>query len=115
MRIIATAMETSLPIQIGLHTLPEAGSENHYRILNQWLEDCDENHSGCQPDHPMSLPTRLIDLGVDHYSVVRLTKSPVSSMERYVALSHPWGDQSRDNPHFCTFWSNIKSTSKVSD
>lgn len=100
-------LETPSPIQIGFPKLPEAGSQTHFAVLKQWLEDCDDKHPKCRPDNAKKLPTRLIDVGENDAPTIRLYETKPGDSAKYIALSHPWGDPKK-HPHFCTFRSNIE-------
>lgn len=86
--------------------IPESGSREHFKILAEWLKDCNGNHSGCRPLHPPSVPTRLLDVRGANSPTVRLIETDPSDSLHYVALSHPWGDTDK-LPPFCTYRSNI--------
>ncbi|KAG5829698.1 hypothetical protein H9Q74_000217 [Fusarium xylarioides] len=61
------------------------------------------------------LPTRLLDVGTADIPKIRLrsTQSEGTPVEvEYVALSHPWGEATVLNPHFCTTTSNVMAHSK---
>lgn len=66
--------------------------------MKEWIDDCENNHSGCQIGIPLSFdfPARLIDVGpldnlVDPLLVETTTlENPTRTV--YVALSHCWGD-----------------------
>jgi Heterokaryon incompatibility protein (HET) len=101
-------------VQVGLPRLPRIGSPTYYEILSQWLIDCDNKHPGChQNPEGTRIPTRLIDVGQgkkDASSVyLRVTakwKENQTKDLRYIALSHPWGDES-ENDHFGTTTKNV--------
>ncbi|KAK3989005.1 heterokaryon incompatibility protein-domain-containing protein [Cladorrhinum sp. PSN332] len=107
-------------IQIGFPTLPESGSPDYFRLILQWLKDCDTNHqSTCRRNAPSltnaaTLPTRLLDVGHNssewiHLRVSRLLRDSAQNSDlRYIALSHPWGDGAHHN-HFCTTQGNFVS------
>jgi hypothetical protein len=68
------------------------GSQSSWRQASKWLEKCVHELQRCQGSANLRTPTRLIDVGVDRSSQVRLvdsTKERVSG--RYVTLSHYWG------------------------
>ena len=90
-----------MPIQIGFPQLPRAGSDAQFKILRQWLKNCDETHQrlNCYAKTAF-LPTRLIDVGVDFSESVRLYETQPTDSFKYVALSHCWG---KKVPHFQTF------------
>ncbi|KAH8787914.1 heterokaryon incompatibility protein-domain-containing protein [Diaporthe sp. PMI_573] len=93
--------------QIGLPRLPPVGSEAHFTILRDWLEECDEQHEDCQPVKGASfrLPTRLIDVGATGGTEVRLYETKDGDTFEYLALSHPWGPDR--SSHFCTYPENL--------
>lgn len=93
-------LATESEIQIGLPFLPGPGSELQWEILRQWLKQCDESHGHPPPRQDSAakkgqaqrvLPKRLIDVGVDGDTVVKLWKTSPKDLVRYVALSHRWG------------------------
>jgi hypothetical protein len=106
-------MDEPFPIQVGFPELPRPGSKTFFSITKLWLEDCDANHTGCQ-GLSQSLPTRLIDVGTADAPVLRLveTKQERVMGERYIALSHPWGDTTKYTP-FCTLPENLAMHKKA--
>ena len=100
-------LQTTIPIQIGFPQLPEADSASHFRVLRQWLKNCDDKHENlkCQPSKTGFLPTRLIDVGHKGSEIVRLYETQKTDSFKYLALSHPWG---KKPPWFCTFCSNVE-------
>jgi len=94
-------------IQIGFSQLPEARSESHFKIIRQWLKNCDENHQAykCHASNSTFLPTRLIDVGCNGSDSVRLYETQVTDSIRYLALSHAWG---KKPPYFRTFKRDIE-------
>jgi Heterokaryon incompatibility protein (HET) len=91
-------------LQLGFPQLPAIGSDTHFKVLQQWLKHCDDNHHKCRPLDNAPLPTRLIDLGDKGPKTAKLYETQQNDSMKYIALSHPWGDP----PHFCTFTSNIE-------
>ncbi|RYC63133.1 hypothetical protein CHU98_g3091 [Xylaria longipes] len=95
-------------IQIGLPTLPNSGSRGHFEIIRRWLQLCDDKtqHPNCQAAKitPMSMPTRLVDVGHQGEQIVRLWELSENDAVEYIALSHPWGR----GPHFMTSAENIR-------
>lgn len=93
---------------MGLSEVPQAGSQAHLKILQHWLNVCDNQHPGCKPDCKSacnsSLPTRLIDVGSGNHPSIKLYETQPGDNMRYLALSHPWGKP----PHFCTFMDNVE-------
>ncbi|KAI0432193.1 hypothetical protein F5Y09DRAFT_160880 [Xylaria sp. FL1042] len=96
-------LHTPLPIQIGFPELPQPGTPLFFSLLRLWLQDCDEGHRCCETPRPITLPTRLIDVGTPESPQLRLleTRDEALNDQRYIALSHPWGDQ-EVHPPFST-------------
>ncbi|KAI1778514.1 heterokaryon incompatibility protein-domain-containing protein [Hypoxylon cercidicola] len=64
------------------------------QVINQWLKDCKENHSTCANHNQKTRPTRLLDIGNENDSSIKLIYS--SNIDHaldnhYIALSHCWG------------------------
>ncbi|KAF4987272.1 hypothetical protein FGRMN_10458, partial [Fusarium graminum] len=87
-------------IQLGLPTLPDAGSHTHFEIVRQWLKHCDTRHRGCIRDPSRStkssgaqkwLPTRVIAVNDIGHDKVQLLETTSSHKGNWVALSHQWG------------------------
>lgn len=55
---------------------------------------------------PPELPTRLIDVGTNKEGPIRLIQTNQEARDRYIALSHCWGQLS-DDQRFCTYDSNL--------
>ncbi|KAI1277694.1 hypothetical protein F5Y07DRAFT_398247 [Xylaria sp. FL0933] len=94
---------TPLPIQIGLPELPQPGTALFFSLLRLWLQDCDDGHQGCEAPKRITLPTRLVDVGSVESPQLRLleTRDEILNGKRYIALSHPWGNQ-EEHPPFVT-------------
>ncbi|GAW23367.1 hypothetical protein ANO14919_129250 [Xylariales sp. No.14919] len=96
--------------QLGLPRLPDAGSQEQFLLLKEWIKVCDTTHSSCcRPDHEanngssgFSMPTRLLKLG----DPIRLVESVDIELSPYVALSHCWG-KLPEAERLCTFKNNI--------
>lgn len=99
-------------LQIGLPQLTEPGTTANFRILQQWLRECDREHASCMSSTPtgVPLPTRLIDVGANDSSFVKLYETQQHEVFEYLALSHPWG--SRNSMHFCTYRENLAQHKK---
>jgi hypothetical protein len=63
-----------------------------FERLERWLDYCDECHP-CYPKTPPPLPTRLLEIDQQNYSV-RLRET-AGQFGRYIALSHSWGTSHR--------------------
>jgi hypothetical protein len=58
-------------------------------LARSWIRQCQESHLNCEQLLKHTLPPRLVDVTG---SSPRLTQSPAAG-NRYVALSHCWGDE----------------------
>lgn len=98
--------------QLGPPLLPQAASDEQFALLNLLAHHCDENHECMSaqehPESPAKLPTRVIDVGKEDGEPIRLvvTSHETAATGRYIALSHRWGDLSREQ-RFCTYADNI--------
>jgi Heterokaryon incompatibility protein (HET) len=97
-------------IQIGV---PQLDDLDLRLVWREWLRYCDRNHDhlGCFDQYDLTkLPTRVIDVGTDHKSKRLWLYSPRGlEEERYIALSHCWGQLTEDEKRrFCTTSENIK-------
>ncbi|KAF2787744.1 HET-domain-containing protein [Melanomma pulvis-pyrius CBS 109.77] len=106
--------EDTLPgIQLSLPELSEPGSQFNINIIREWIRRCDQSHS-CVPRNTTFLPTRVLDVGDEHSSSVRLTcidrEHTVSG--KYLALSHRWGSPTT-NTLFRTLKSNLATFKKA--
>jgi len=66
----------------------EVGSEKGFELAQQWLRECTSSHILCPKVHRLTLPTRVIDIGVEP---PRLHVSKRGERGHYVALSYCWG------------------------
>ncbi|KAF2176066.1 hypothetical protein K469DRAFT_700459 [Zopfia rhizophila CBS 207.26] len=89
-----------LPVQIGFPELPRPGTDAFFKIIKLWLEDCDNNHRDCHGVPSTTLPTRLIDVYAHNENGLRLieTRHDIIGGNKYIALSHPWGDMEKYPP-----------------
>lgn len=100
-------------IHIGLPKLPNIATPNYFKVLCQWLENCNK-HAQCSLNRPAStrIPTRLINVSEKASRKIFLCETvsweaQQTECSRYIALSHPWGDE-KSNDHFCTTSKNIR-------
>lgn len=116
MTAVKTSLDTQVPdIPIGFPKLADISSPTYYGILRQWLKDCDDSHTGCHSEDAeksiINAPTRLLDIENDDSQNVRLFETRHNQINqaqifRYIALSHPWGDEA-EHKHYCTRRDNI--------
>ncbi|KAL9084295.1 MAG: hypothetical protein Q9165_008123 [Trypethelium subeluteriae] len=109
---------TDLPtyIPIGLPHLPRTGSWEQFEVIKEWVEVCDnsESHS-CRAMSEDSLPARVVDVGdVDGQDSVRLHCKKQGEKDKYLALSHRWGNP-RAHESFYTDRSNFQEFQKHID
>lgn len=93
--IVVNPLSTSIPegaAQLGLATLPEAGSDMHLSIIRHWVESCDKSHT-CRATNEFELPTRVLDVGMDGDDQVRLRSTEPGERGHWITLTHPWGFQ----------------------
>jgi hypothetical protein len=84
-------------IQISFPVLPAAESPLRFALLRKWLQWCDQSHTNCKRGDSRKLPTRLLDVGDPddpdyNPDILKLVSSEQIDGEKYVALSHCWGD-----------------------
>ena len=67
--------------------------EEKIGAITTWVQDCESKHgSRCMPT-ALKMPKRLIDVGTEHRApCVVLAEGTLSKTQRYVTLSHCWGD-----------------------
>lgn len=94
-------------IQVGFPTWSGPASEPYFHLLREWIRTCDTEHENCRIKQEY-LPTRLIDVGTFESEVLRLRLSTRNETERYIALSHRWG-QPGDHKESCAYRCNIDS------
>ncbi|GAW27397.1 hypothetical protein SAMD00023353_12500120 [Rosellinia necatrix] len=96
--------------QIGLPQLPEAASRAEFDLLCEWIRICDDSHQCFPPrkegDHMPRLPTRLIHVGEEANSSIRLVQMTSNAKRNYAALSHCWG-KVRKSPNSCLLKENV--------
>lgn len=69
---------------------PERGSDADFLLCRAWLAVCDRGHKHADT-YIAVLPTRIIDVGVDHNSnKIHLRVTNRESHGLYIALSHRW-------------------------
>jgi hypothetical protein len=78
-------------IKIGRGLLdPDLGSGYNFKVARKWLSNCREKHESCLWKKDSLLPTRVIEISLDHPP--RLVLSNGTKCE-YGALSHCWGGE----------------------
>ena len=66
------------------------------QVIHEWVDECLKEHPSCHRSKIDFLPTRLLDVGKDPGSKVRLVESEdipktPGNNPRFLALSHCWG------------------------
>lgn len=98
--------------QIGLPQLPETGGDLHLELIRGWINDCNQHHFNpiCQPSlaqrsdrsgsggSTSQFPTRLIDVGTEGDTLIRLREMQNENICSWTALSYRWGQ----NPYSTT-------------
>ncbi len=85
------------------------------QLLHKWLKKCDQSHE-CRQHHienqpnKYTLPTRLLNVNpLDNPDDLRLDVSEKIETDRYIALSHCWGQSDPDrHPLHCTIEDNVE-------
>ncbi|KAI1326501.1 hypothetical protein F5Y16DRAFT_374969 [Xylariaceae sp. FL0255] len=101
-------------VQLGLPELFKPGSQEQFILLREWIRTCDDVHLNCKPRQGSCndfLPTRLLEVRPTY---LRLVNSANIKPDRYVVLSHCWGDL-KDEQKFCTFNNNLEQFQKFLD
>lgn len=75
------------------------------RRMRIWLNDCQDKHESCPRRCSPLLPTRVVDIGDEADSRIRLRSNPSGARGQYAALSYCWGG---DQPYKTTM-SNLNS------
>lgn len=96
--------------------LPETtASSGNLAKVQEWLNLCHGSHKLCQPRAPSLLPKRVLDVSLPQ---VRLYESH-NEVERYVCLSHRWGNiipacittsTSIETNRYCIDWDAFPAT-----
>ncbi|KAI1148378.1 hypothetical protein F4825DRAFT_102661 [Nemania diffusa] len=103
--------------QVGLPQIPIAGSAQEFALLGEFIRLCNDTHNCTSQQRDgariYGLPTRLIDVGEGDNARVHLIVKPSTSLVditsgRYAALSHCWGDFSK-NSESCLLKENLQS------
>jgi hypothetical protein len=82
-------------VQLGIPKIPGPSDPAYFKLLKEWIKDCDDTHACC----PRNLteyffPTRIIDVGKVDSNAIMIkydTWTRGGSHRPYVALSHRWG------------------------
>lgn len=77
-------------------------------LAKQWIALCHETHLICHHYQLSRLPTRVIDVGSDYRHDCPRLVEPGAQADRYIALSHCWGN----GRHFTTETTNIQERLK---
>lgn len=109
--LMRSPASTTANIQIGIPTVQEAGSSEYFRILQAWLDHCDENHD-CMSGRikKADLPKRVLDtrLADEGYTIIKDTSLLETQECDYIAFSHRWGDYTADEKErICTHDGNL--------
>lgn len=126
LRLYSNPVHCERSFPIGLPILRESNNSHRAALIRAWLDWCDKSHN-CNKhrDEPEKIvPTRLLFVGRPRDSghnpdSVRLVHALEADEQKYVALSHCWGNLSLDEKKtYCTTQENIvqrQSGFKISD
>jgi hypothetical protein len=104
----------ALTPQPGLPTFLESGSPEHFKLIKEWLQLCDEGKCGhpsrCVPERSFEVkPARVLRVsnGADSLDMVQFVATEsLENFADYVALSHCWGSDANGTP-WCTTRQNV--------
>jgi hypothetical protein len=77
-------------------------------IVQAWRDDCNKKHGCVRPDAQKFVPKRLLHVSKDADSLRLVETVSMPQKAEYLALSHPWGEETKVNPHFRTTTGNYK-------
>jgi hypothetical protein len=80
----------------------------YFKHLRAWLKRCDDDHKCKGTIAKDSMPTRVIDIGLEKNDLLTLRDSNQINTCSYVALSHCWGEyQAGEKERICTHAKNL--------
>ncbi|UPK91666.1 hypothetical protein LCI18_002601 [Fusarium solani-melongenae] len=101
--------------QLGLPILPELGTQQQFKLLNEWIHLCDTTHhcTSVQEHEGQvdSMPTRVLHVGTVESPCLRLVETGDSVRGKYTALSHCWG-KLKKGQRFITSTDNLDDRKK---
>ncbi|KAL2689153.1 hypothetical protein Neosp_003205 [[Neocosmospora] mangrovei] len=101
--------------QLGLPTLPELGTQQQFKLLNEWIHLCDTKHNCTSvQEHEgrvNGMPTRVLHVGTVENPCLRLVETGDTIKGKYVALSHCWG-KLESHQRFITSADNLDDRKK---
>lgn len=109
-------IDPSAPLlPLGLPKLSASASAATFNLLRAWLDDCDHHHGeqslDCVSNMSAFLPKRLLDVGssieASDSQIVESYTLQALGATKYLALSHPWGQDTIASPHFVSNVHNI--------
>jgi len=114
---LSTTTHTNL--QMGSPTPQAIGSPEYFHLLKAWIKKCNSDHD-CEGGaiEKKKLPTRLIDTRAtgDGLLALRNSASVGTGDHVYVALSHRWGEYTREEKELiCTHEGNLSERQKGFD
>jgi hypothetical protein len=72
--------------------------------LQEWIKNCDSEHTTCHGGDIPQLPSRVIDIGTSSsFQNIKLVEPSGGQRATYIALSHCWGR----SPPFITTRDNL--------
>ncbi|CAG9990083.1 unnamed protein product, partial [Clonostachys byssicola] len=105
------------PTAVGLPILPTIASTQQFNLLKEWIRICDDSHDCISApenlrDAVNGMPTRVLFVGKDKNSTIRLVDSSDLPQQHYVALSHRWGDL-KEHEKLCTLEEKIDQDGNI--
>lgn len=72
-----------------MHIPGDTASDASFDRVQEWIQDCVQNHSKCGPGPQSRLPSRVLDLATSNNSIK--LHEVEGSIGSYICLSHCWG------------------------
>ena len=68
------------------------GSEETFRLVRDWMAECQNSHSSCPGFQPLQMPSRVLDVGTEQLpETLKVVETSGLQVAPYIALSYCWG------------------------
>jgi hypothetical protein len=98
-------------IQLGIPKIPDPSNPAYFKLLKEWIKNCDDKHTCCPRNLAENFfPTRIVDVNKIDSDTIKILNSTWSLSTRqlpYVALTHRWGRPGQYRT-FCTYKADIE-------
>ena len=92
----------------------EVTSDATFQLDRHWVSQCLENYPKCRSRTSLLLPSRLIDVGSDDSSLLKLQVNTSGEKQDYVALRYCWGGPMPSLPHLKRYGNSRLVSHRVS-